>query len=232
MKVPSLAFCCNLYSSVTNYDDSYIVFLKATNPAPNLDLEDHRVLLLGWLNKWGCRQFAKKYHNLASEEIRTWYQEFKSTAFPREKVLLDLSEKEIEFASQSYERLTERQASKRKMRSGNLSTISIGPTGAAKILFAIRPNALMPWDDSIRKGLGFDGSARSYAEHLRKARAELEELSECCERNRYRLADLPSLVGRPTSSLPKLIDEYYYITLTKKYPPPGEESLRQWASWK
>ena len=162
MKLSELAFACYIYTRMSDYDSSYQDFLKATNHAPDLNIAKHRKALLQWLNKWGCRQFAKDYHKLASEEIKIWYQEFSALPFHVDATLLELSDNDIAVAKVAYEKLAKRTASWRKTRSGSKSVIMVGPTGAAKILFAIRPNALIPWDDPIRKALKLDGSAKSH----------------------------------------------------------------------
>ena len=76
MKLSELAFACYIYGQMSDYDSSYLHFLEATNHALDLKVAEHRIELLKWLNKWGCRQFAKIYYHLASEEIETWYEEF------------------------------------------------------------------------------------------------------------------------------------------------------------
>ena len=43
--------------------------------------------------------------------------------------------------------------------------------------------------------------------------------------------DIPKMLGRPTSSLPKMIDEYYWLTLTRGLAIPRPTELATWASW-
>jgi len=231
MKLFEIAFACYIYGQMSDYDSSYCDFLKATNHKPDIKIAEHRIELLKWLNKWGCRQFAKNYHRLASEEIRTWYEQFNGLLFPTRKTLLELSDDEAAVASKAYADLAERKASKRNTKSGGKSDVMIGPTGAAKILFAIRPNALPPWDDPIRPRLKLDGSAKSYVSYLGIVKREIEELGKACERNGYSLLDLPKLVDKPTSSLAKLIDEYFWVTISRKCPAPASDSLARWATW-
>jgi hypothetical protein len=42
---------------------------------------------------------------------------------------------------------------------------------------------------------------------------------------------LPELVGRPNSSPPKLVDEYNWVVMTKRCPPPAPEEVLRWAAW-
>jgi hypothetical protein len=109
--------------------------------------------------------------------------------------------------------------------------VIFGPVGTAKIFFALRPNALMPWDRAIIGGLKLKGSAGSYRQYLQKATKWLNDLNGKCQKQGFTLADLPSQVGRSTSSLPKLIDEYLWVTITKKCQLPTKGMFERWAKW-
>jgi len=230
MTLSELAFACFLYGRLTDYDNSYHLFLEITGGSPDLSNSEHRKALLKWLNQWGCRQFALDHHEHASGEILSWHNEHGPTLFPRDRNLWELSEAELASAGAAYESLSSRIASYRK-REGRAVPVSIGPTGAAKILFAIRPRALVPWDDPIRKSLGYENSQVSYLSFLRSVKSVLEGLAEACQRNGFQLADLPRLLQRSHSSVPKLIDEYYWITTTKQCSPPDSDTFRRWANW-
>lgn len=134
MTLSELAFACFLYSRLTDYDNSYLLFLQSTNGSPDLSNPEHRKALLAWLNRWGCRQFALEYHEHASGEILSWHNEYSSTLFPRDRNLWELSEPELASAGAAYESLSSRIASYRA-RDRNSFAVSVGPTGAAKILF-------------------------------------------------------------------------------------------------
>jgi hypothetical protein len=187
--------------------------------------------LLKWLNNWGCRQFAIEYHTLASHEIWIWYQENVTRMFPADVTLLSLSNEDLAQVEQAYDQLISRTASRRTMRNGNEISVEIGPTGASKILFALRPLALIPWDDPIRKRFGLDGSARSYTSFLRNVMTNLNELEQTCGEKGYTITDLPNLLGRPTSSIAKMIDEYFWVTITRGCPVPPEDEILRWATW-
>jgi hypothetical protein len=68
-----LAFACYLYESMTPYKGGLDRFRATTGAAPDLKREDHRLALLKFLNDWGCRNLAKEWHGLASEELDRWY---------------------------------------------------------------------------------------------------------------------------------------------------------------
>lgn len=231
MKLAELAFACYVYGRMTGYDSSYLQFLKETSPQLDLSNEQHRKALLNWLNDWGCRQFAIDYHGLASEEICNWYQDVGNQLFPLDRTLLDLSDSDFTSVRTAYAKLVNRTASKRNLRGGGQAKVEFGPTGTAKILFALRSNALIPWDEPIRSKFQFENSADEYAKYLKLVRKNLEELKDACERNGCGLSDLPQLLGRPKSSLTKLIDEYFWVTVSRKCPAPTSKELAQWAQW-
>jgi hypothetical protein len=231
MKLAELAFACYVYGQMTDYDDSYLDFLKRTSPHLDLRKEQHRKALLDWLNDWGCRQFAIDYHGLASEEIHSWYKDLGDGLFSLDKTLLEFSDDDFASAEVAYAKLVNITASKRALRGGGETTVQFGPTGTAKILFALRPNALVPWDEPIRSNFHFVGSPDHYASYLRLVRENLEELAEACASNGHRISGLPQLLGRPKSSLAKLIDEYFWVTVSRKCPAPTRNQLLQWTQW-
>lgn len=138
IKLSELAFACYLYARFTDYDSSYLRFLKETHGRPDLNVSEHRSALLEWLNKWGCRQFAKEAHDFASSEILSWFNEFKSILFSTHKNLLELTEDDYKNIYNAYKSLSNKKASN-KIKCNKKNLDSVGPTGAAKILFAIRP---------------------------------------------------------------------------------------------
>jgi hypothetical protein len=43
--------------------------------------------------------------------------------------------------------------------------------------------------------------------------------------------DIPMSIGRPEASLPKLVDEYFWVTITSQCAPPSGEEIKEWARW-
>ncbi len=213
------------------YLDSYLELLEKTKPELELCYSAHRHALLQWLRAWGCRQFVVKYEDLASVQIADWYGQFAAALPPKETALLDLSDTQFRQVEAAYGALVDRQAGQRSAQDGGLELVKVGPTGTAKILFALRFRALVPWDDPIRAHFGLGKSAAGYAIHLRRVRAELRELRADCARLNYPFDGLPARLGRPHSSLAKLVDEYFWVTITRKCPCPSAQQLQGWASW-
>jgi len=175
IRLSQFAFACYVFGPLTKYDSSYLRLQQATDGSPDLCLPEHRKALLRWLDAWGCRQFAVAYHDRASEEILSWYGEYADRLCPEDRRLLELTEPELAAVGTAYEALSGRTASYKK-RGGRTLRVPIGPAGASKVLFALRPRALLPWDDGIRKGLDHTASGASYVSYLRGASVLLENL--------------------------------------------------------
>jgi hypothetical protein len=233
MTLAEIAFGCYIYTAFGDYDESYFRFFDETRPQLDLSKDQHCKSLLVWLNKWGCLQFKISDHDLAASEIKAWYEEFGPQLFQSATSLLSLSDSDFATIEAAYDGLVDRIASMRAKRKGDKPTIAVtfGPVGTAKILFAVRPNALMPWDNPIFDEFKLDGSASAYVSYLRMATRWLNELSQDCQSKGINLADLPSVVGRPRSPLPKLIDEYLWVAITKRCKSPSKESLEKWVTW-
>ncbi|NPV89943.1 MAG: hypothetical protein HPY50_04105 [Firmicutes bacterium] len=229
IKLYDLAFICYLYGTY-NFDESYLAFLKATSNSPDLNLAEHRKALLVWLNQWGCRQFALDCHELASDEILSWYSEFSNYLPQKEKHLWELTEDDFEKIGIAFNALVNKTASY-KTRSNESIRVTVGSTGAAKTLYAIRPNSLAPWDDPIRTNLLERCDINPYISYLKIIKADLLDLERECLRQGFTLLDLPRMMGRPLSTPPVLIDEYYWVTITRKCKSPDLDTLKTWVKW-
>lgn len=211
---------------------AYSEFMAEINNSLNLRKKAHRFSLLSWLNRWGCRHFSKKYHKLASDEILKWYNNNERKLPPDNKSLLSLSNNEIKEIVYAYDQLKIRIASYRKLgKKKAKSPWSFGPTGAAKVLFAIRPESLIPWDEPIRNRFSYSGDKDSYFEFLQRVKHELEGILNQCKKLGKEFSELPKLLGRPHSFYPKLIDEYYWTTITNDCPCPSNKQLMDWIKW-
>ena len=94
--------------------------------------------------------------------------------------------------------------------------VSFGDTAAAKALFAIRPQAVPPWDEPMRKAFGWGRvDAEEYAMFLSAVRGSLIGLAL---RMRIEPSALPAVLGRPESSPVKLVDEFLWVRITRGRP--------------
>ncbi len=99
---------------------------------------------------------------------------------------------------------------------------SLGPTAAAKALYAVRPRVVMPWDAAVAARLYGRRDGAAFASHLRTGRAWAQ--AALAEAGPTVAEDaVPALVGRPLVSLAKILDEYLYVTITRSsiIPKPG-----------
>ena len=221
IKLGELAVACYIYKILTKNiknKEPYEQFQQATGNSPDLSDKKHIKALLEFLNKWGCRIAGDALPKI-SEQLKSWYKEY-NDKLPR-KNLWSLCDSDLDSVIKAYKGL-------KKIK-------RIGPTTASKILFALRPEALVAWDNKIREetvGLGPEGS---YKEFLKLMQRKLETM---CKENNFKpeqfLDKLKSekLVEiKNGDTVPKVIDEYNWITRTKGCNPPDKETLRRWDKW-
>ena len=224
-----IALASLLFDSLTPYNVSLTKFRKATNPALELAIEKHRDALMDWLNDWGCRHLSKKNHQVASESILKWYQTECTTLFSANTPLWQLDDRGLDTAANAYGSLKDRIGA-RHSRYGNQLMVHIGPTAASKILLAIRPKALMPWDDAMRKAFGYgDASPESYFKYLLQIRDHTWHIEKLCRSKGFQIDNLPEKVGRAGSTVVELLNEYIWVK-TRGIELPSSEILAQWVS--
>lgn len=170
------------------------------------------------------------YYGLAKSSMAAWHGEFGRTLLTANRDLLSLTEADLKTIESAYDGLASKIACKRKHKE-DLIDVTFGPTGAAKILFALRPQALVPWDDPVRKHFGCDGSGSSYCRFLRMAQAWMSELSTDCQKHEIELSQLPEKLNQSHASPVKLADEYLWVTITQKCPAPDKPLLERWVEW-
>ncbi len=230
MTLKDLAFSCFIYGNLTEYDTAYGDFLEATGNGPDLSLADHRQAMLTWLNKWGCRQFSKECHPMASDALASWHQSCRDKLPAPNADIRALTEHDIINVDRAYRDLRDRRASVRH-RGAGLGDVTFGATGAGKILFALCPQCLPPWDNPIAERLKELERIDSYSQFVVHVRATLHELATVCRAKGFALEDLPARIGRPRSTLVKIVDEYYWVTITRSCMPADRRTLQQWIEW-
>lgn len=215
MSLEELAGYLRRYEQATSYDISVSRLMDKTAGPADLTNAEHRDALIEWLRQWGCRHLARADHARTSEALFNWYSEFQGVLPDQTTSLLNLSRDELTLSAIAFDQLSQWPAASRRRAKG-VSEVRVGPTAAAKTLWAIRPNTFAPWDDPIRDALGFsfnDSAYRSYMEQVAR------HLRGFIERFSVSLNDLPKAVGRPDSSPPKLVDEYYWARITRNLSP-------------
>lgn len=147
---------------------------------------------------------------------------------PTNLQLEDLDSAQIDQIGAAYGALRPQLAGTRVLQSKATSNVEYGPVGAAKTLFALRPNLCPPWDLSTLSGLGFNYSATSYSNYVRLV---LSDLQSVAAQARIGVSEISTLIGRRDSTPPKLIDEYYWVTITRGFISPNRDELAKWLEW-
>lgn len=166
---------------------------------------------------------------MASDVIAEWTDKHGTNLPSPGADVWALSDHDIESVEAAYCELHDHHGSRRNRTKP--CDVRFGPTGTAKILFALRPHCFPPWDkaiaDWLRKAKGID----SYSQFVVHVRDTLDSLANLCRVKGFALKELPSRIGRPDSTLVKLIDEYYWVTITRKWKSPDRKTLSLWLDW-
>ncbi|GAA1349039.1 hypothetical protein [Saccharothrix algeriensis] len=201
----TLRAAADQFGRYTRPDRSWAALLAATAPAVDLGRAAHRAAAHRWLNAWGCRiRYPRDGEPAVFDQgLAAWWERGRAGLPEPGTRLGELTDAEIEAVAGCFADLAATPAAARR---------SLGPTAAAKLLFAVRPDSLMPWDDLIARRLHGARDRAAYAAHLRLGRGwALDLLAEAG-------ADEPALVaalGRPGGSLAKLLDEFCYLVHTR-----------------
>ncbi|WP_223835835.1 MmcQ/YjbR family DNA-binding protein [Streptomyces venezuelae] len=202
---PSLAelsASAEVFNGFAGADRSWQALREETGHALDLSLAAHRTALHRWLNSWGCRiRYPREGEpDTFGAGLAAWGERHTLAHTP----LARLTPREISRFAAAYEELAALPIGRR----------SLGPTAAAKALYALRPDSVMPWDAAIAQRLYGVRDGAAFARHLELgrswARAALEEGGGLGE------AALCARIGRPGVSLAKILDEHLYVTITHR----------------
>lgn len=199
-----------VFNGFANADTAWLRLAEATKPAIDLSRTDHRAILLRWLNAWGCRIRYPREGEPAPFDtgIAAWWRSWRA-ALPTVS-LAHLRDCDIDATAAAYAALSGVEVSTGRPRR------TLGPTAAAKTLYALRPRAIMPWDAAIAARVHRARDGAAFGRHLRLGRAwAAAVIAESGTGEDM----LPGLLGRPAVSLAKILDEYLYVTITM--PSPG-----------
>lgn len=195
------------------YDSATRRLLSATGGHLDPHVEEHRLALISWLRAWGCRHLRRADTPRTSEALRAWWEAWAAWIPDEQMTLNGLSQAGLMVAGQAFDALRASPAAARSVNGRDIA-VTFGDTAAAKAMFAIRPQAYLPWDASIRLAFGWPGGGgAAYARLLRLAAAALDGLAG---RLAVSVGDFPELLGRPGSSPPKLVDEFLLIRVAKR----------------
>ena len=213
MTLQELKITSFLTTSLFSFESSYEeIAIKQFDQ--NLSNNDCK-LIMKFLNDWGCRQFKKTNHNKASKSLINWHNKSFKILPNHSFCLIDQNDNKIKQYSQIFDSLKDSYASTDKRGTNK----TFGPVGTAKTLFALRKNMFPPWDNTIIKKLNLSPDGEGYINYLFLVKQELLNLKIECDKNNIELKQLPIILNNKYSSLVKLIDEYFWLTMTRKFEP-------------
>jgi hypothetical protein len=184
-------------------------FRATTQPRVDLAVPAHADALLRWLNAWGCRIAAPQPGGERLFEIALggWWERWGGPLPSDARTLAGLDDAAIDCLVGAFADLAPLVVA--RSRAGHARTMA--PTAAAKALHALRPAAVLPWDDTIARTLHGARDAPAFAAHLRLGRRWAQALLDETGLDEPALLDR---FGRPDATLAKLLDEYCYTRFT------------------
>jgi len=207
-----LAIALRTYAAISGYDSSLEALRVATKGGVDLTVPGHRDALLVWLRAWGCRHLRRTDNERSSTVLANWWLEYSGALPPIAVDLTSLKASQLDRAARACSALARTPAAGRTVRAQDLDVV-FGNTAAAKTLFALRPEACPPWDEPIRLSFGWHSFDESYYRHYLELVADA--LLGLAWRLHVSVSEVPRLLGRPTSTPAKLVDEYLRMRITR-----------------
>jgi hypothetical protein len=195
------------------FDRTLAAARQAIGEKPDLADPQHAAVLLKWLNKWLCRIRIPRpgdQDSTFADSLATFWTAFE-TKLPSVNIgLAQMTSTQLHNLSDAYADLHVRPGAVDK----NGKQRSVGPTAAAKLLYFVRPEGVTAWDKAIsgRTGGGSDDCA--FLRHLTTCRSWAQGLEAEGQQLGLKPEDIGPHLGRPKSSVAKLIDEWLYGTIT------------------
>ncbi|MGM0431910.1 MAG: hypothetical protein ACQEQU_04285 [Spirochaetota bacterium] len=232
MNLYIIAFTAYIYKHTTSFLETYSFLLNKVGNRVDLSKPEHRVELIKWLNKWGCRQFSISCREQSSGELLNWFENNKVHIefISKEKYFWELSGQELHEISGLYNSLVGTKASE-KIRANKRIIVSVGHTGASKILFALRPRIFVAWDEVMRREFKKRYQVDSYDGFLSHVQSDIEAIFTSCKRKGIDENKLLETIDRTDATLPQLVGEYYWLTMVRSLPVPSQETLQNWLNW-
>jgi hypothetical protein len=200
------------FAAFGGVDRSTEALRAACGPTIDLARATHREALLVWLRAWGCRHLRRQDTRRSSDALRRWWTVAGADLPPADAPLTELTEAQLEGIGRAYDSLARRRAAVRASGRGDVA-VTFGDTAASKALFALRPQAVPPWDAPMRAAFGWrHAEADGFARYLALSRDALLGLSS---RLGVPVSELPRALGRPRSSPARLVDEFLWIRITR-----------------
>lgn len=220
MRLYQLHYACRLYQG--EFDRAYNKMCETLGPNPDLASEAQRDGLVQFLNDWGCR-IPKNNFPAIKEHIQQWASQWITQLPDASRDVRSLSGHEHTQIGEAFQVLLDLNVA-----------LKFESTATAKTLHALRRHTLPAWDSAIKDwfveklGLSRQRSGERYAAFVRHVAEEISELEADAKRHDYPLSNL---IHGPDGSLMKLVDEYYWVTLTLGHNVPTRNEFGQWLGW-
>jgi hypothetical protein len=95
------------------------------------------------------------------------------------------------------------------------------PTAAAKLLYFLRPNAVTASDKAISARTGGGSDQQAFLRHLTLCRTRAVALEQEASRRGIGPEEIGRALGRPASSVAKLIDEWLWAAISGSFSGDG-----------
>lgn len=197
-----------IFNQLRRPDKSLVAFRRQIGTSLDLSLEGHNRAMHRWLNAWSCRI---PYPEAGSSDtfhfaLSGWWTQWAETSLLTvDSSIASVSNNEIDVLAAGFRELA-------RLDVGNNSRRRrLGPTAAAKCLYALRPRAVVAWDHKIALTLHGARDADAFARHLQLGREWAQALLAEASVNEE---EFSAVVERPNSTFAKLLDEYWYVTIT------------------
>ena len=190
-------------------DRSWGVLMSTTGGRIDPAFAEHRRALLRWLNAWGCRiRYPRQGEpDLFDDGLTRWWSGWGDRLPEAGTLLADLSDEAIGVLGDGFAELMVMPTAVAPRAGGRPRTL--GSTAAAKLLYALRPESVMPWDETIALSLHGARGGAAYAAHQALGRSWSQRI----------LAESDDDPGVPGRSLARLLDEYCYLVHTRGWHP-------------
>ena len=208
------------YATVTGYDVALRDLRSSVPDSIDPSQKDHATALLNWLRRWGCRHLRREDNEFSAQALEVWWLDWNSKLPPSDVWLTSGTAETFDLAI-VYEALAKTVAAHRSY-GGREVDVRLGDTAAAKTLYALRPRSFIPWDEPIR--LSFSAPAFDGASYIRFLGLAADALEGAAKRFKVEVLALPELLGRPTSTPAKLVDEYLWMRITRDLGPSPLEA--------
>jgi hypothetical protein len=220
---PTLASLANVLPQYGRcpFDRTLEAARKDIGSQPDLANPEHARRLRKWLNDWLCRiGYPKSEDDVFADSLASWWGASKDKLPPQGMRLAQLTDADLKAVSCGYDDLCARPAA--VSRTGRVR--SVAPTAAAKLLYFVRPCAVTAWDKQISRRTGGGQDSAAFLRHLTTCRDWATRLEAEGRALGLEPQEIGPHLGRPKSSVAKLLDEWLYATITGGFGAGGPDA--------